>query len=632
MALFGKDQPVPPRDLRSFVASAREIKVSDPNEAQIARRRRKQWQQKAWATFDDVGESKFATNWVAGKVSQVKLFPAIIPPGDTPPVPVTDGAPVEALERLKRPYSSHAHLLHPWAINWLVAGDCSLVGTDKDGASEEWGIYSIDELVPGTNGWEIRDLDETTGRVLTERDYTLRLWIRHPRYRNQADSPFRGILNAADEILWLERMVRGIARSRAALNGLLKVPSELSFGPSDPTESDSAEGIDEDPFIKEFIEAATTAIKEEESAAGTLPLIVRGPAEFLDSLSQLAFDRPFDEQIDVRTERAIRRLAQGLNIPPEVVLGMQDTNHWVAWAIAEDAFKSHLEPFIRMMCDALTVGYFWPALGITRAGPDTPVVWYDPTPIIARPDRAADLKYGHETGAVSDEAWRKGTGIPDTDAPDVEEIVKRMILKRGAIDPYIVEAYLKKVAPELIVVRPQNQQGATPDAPADTGYDAPPSTPTETAPTSPSSRSNTVPVAASLRIQLSGATDAAVRRAIELAGSRIRTRVQKDKAATDDISGTPNLAVPHRLQREKVEQAMNGSYDKIFEGGFSTLREQMFLWADKAGIEGQVITSAWEQMHSELVARCSERMYESCSDMADIVDPVVHRAMVRLGF
>jgi hypothetical protein len=123
-------------------------------------------------------------------------------------------------------------------------------------------------------------------------------------------------------------------------------------------------------------------------------------------------------------DEAIRRLALGLDAPPELLLGTGGMNHWGAWLVMEDVVTTHLEPPLALICDALTTQYLWPVLidqGLTQAQAHEYVIWYDVSDLVVRPNRASDAMALHSKGVISSDALLNATGFDESDAPDLSK-------------------------------------------------------------------------------------------------------------------------------------------------------------------------------------------------------------------
>ena len=94
-------------------------------------------------------------------------------------------------------------------------------------------------------------------------------------------------------------------------------------------------------------------------------------------------------------------------------------------------------------------------------------IWYDPSLVATRNDRAADADSGFEKMAVSYDAWRRAHGFSEADAPDPTEFALRLVLQKGMITPELTEAMLATVSPEIMgKIRDESmQQGGSPIPP-----------------------------------------------------------------------------------------------------------------------------------------------------------------------
>jgi hypothetical protein len=208
----------------------------------------------------------------------------------------------------------------------------------------------------------------------------------------------------------------------------------------------------------------TTPIRDEESASAVVPLIIRGPAELGDKIKQFKFERSFDPALAQRADRVLERILQGLDVPKDVVTGLANVKYSNALQIDEALYKAHIEPLMLLIADALTIVYLRPYLvaqGFSPTEVEKIVIWYDPSAVATRNDRAADADSGFDRGAVSLQTWRRAHGFSEADAPTPTELAIRMLSERGAITPELTEAMLNSIAPELMGAVKQAQQEAS---------------------------------------------------------------------------------------------------------------------------------------------------------------------------
>lgn len=502
MAVFRKGEGFSPAPTplysvpRPLTAAAATLRIDDKREMEQFRDRRSayasKWQGEAWEYYDAIGEIKYAFNLVASVVSRVRLYTAVIDDPAEAPVPIRNSATVDpklagaaerALERLNSAYGGQAGLLRDAALNLNVTGECYLVQRPEligTGLPESWDIRSTDELAVDQQGNVTiiprADLAQAASSnankkgviKLPKNAFVGRIWRSHPRYSEDAESSLKGLLDLCDELLLLNRTFRATARSR--LNaGALYLPDGLSTSasadpdyPYDPADDvvNTPESA-EDEFEDQLIDAMTTPISDESSASAVVPLIIRGPAELGDKIKQFKFERSFDPALAQRADRVLERILQGLDVPKDIVTGLANVRYSNAVQIDESLYKAHIEPLLLLISDALTVVYLRPylvSIGYDAADVQRIVVWFDPSAISTRNDRAADADSGFEKMAISLDTWRRTHGFSDADAPEPTEIALRLLFQRGVITPELSEALLNTIAPDLFGAIRANQQ------------------------------------------------------------------------------------------------------------------------------------------------------------------------------
>lgn len=530
--------------VRNIIGAAKPINLRDSREvARLARRRMGDaWQSEAWEYYDAIGEIKYAFTLVASTLSRVRLYAGQNSDPSQPPTPADPddaggAAAIAALSRLDSAFGGQPGLMRDAALNLCVPGECYLVQIPANkgtGELESWDIRSTDEVEIKADGSIYLVTrpggEEGSRRRLPSNAFIARIWRPHPRYSDESDSSMRGLLDACSELLLLNKTFRATARSR--LNaGLLYLPDGLSVaGAADPDvvpdDEEPEQFVDptlaavdptleeDDDFEEALIEAMTTPIADEESAAAVVPLLVRGPADLGEKLRLIQFERTFDPQLATRADRVLDRIMQGLDVPKDIVSGLANVKYANAIQIDESLIKSHIEPLALLMCDALTVVYLRPALraaGVSEDQVSNYTVWYDASEVTSRPNRAEDSDAGYQKSLISGEAWRREHGFNTGDAPSPEEIAIRLLIDRGPVTPELAEALLNVIAPDVMAkVREASQAsnpaplpedvaqalGATPATPPDAP--APPGAP-EANPTPPGApgtgapRDNTVP-------------------------------------------------------------------------------------------------------------------------------------------
>lgn len=564
-----------------------------------ASRRVEEWQKDAWRLYKEVGEVQHAIDYVANHLSKIRLFGAHVPP-DPRDAPLSDASPIAqaAVNALKTSGGSYSAILREIAINLFVPGECFLVGQGSDNEVESWEVRSTDELSISDNLFLIRDYPGGPRREYTDKDIVvINIMLSDPQWGGLPISPLRGVLASGEEIQRIERVIRAAARSRSAGPGLLLMPEEASFGSLQPTQENSE--TPQDPFMTALIDAMVTPIQDEGSASAVVPMLVRAPGDVLDKIRKVSLAIDIDTEL-IKLDRALTRLAQGLPLPPEIVTGKAGLNHWTGFGVDEAVIHAYVEPLASPIVDALTSEYYLPYLAANgQSDTSSSMLWYDVTPLIARPNRSADADFGLDHNAISDKAWRRIKGLTEEDAPTALEKITRLILQRGSFDPIFTSVILKELgllderapAPINVINQPPSP-GPAPALPAPKTGTPAKNRPTKggaPAPRGPGATASVIIMPAELidaddiagqltaldrdlRIRLQALADAAVTRAMEKACSTILSKLRNHSRLGPVLRDTPKLQAAIRVGRPALEaegihlsDLLNGAFDTIFQ-------------------------------------------------------------------
>lgn len=419
------------------------------------------WQHDAWLMFDEIGELWFAINWMASALSRVRLFAARVTEDSDEPAPVTDGLAAELVAGFAGGAGGQAQFMQRAGSHLALVGDTYIVGRtvrpgdDQDDAApagppergiapiggpdedeqeggdaeadQVWQAYSTEETSYDADTWKIDDGDEKFD--IGPDDLIIRCWRPHPRKYSEAQSPVRPSLPVLRELRGLTMHVSAQVDSRLAGAGILFIPMSATFAsPSAAQSGDAADG--EDPFVRDLLAAMITPIKDRDSAAAVVPLVVKVPDEAIGQVQHISFAGPLDEKAKDLRDEALRRFALGFDMPPEVVLGMSDSNHWSAWQIDQATVRIAVAPLAATICLALTVGWLQPALEAAgEADPDQFMVWFDVGALEQRSDRSADAKELYDRFAIGPDSLRRECGFGEDDAPTSVEMARMVALK-----------------------------------------------------------------------------------------------------------------------------------------------------------------------------------------------------------
>ena len=454
---------------KSMVAAAQNF-TSSSAKKKAKRLRGEDWQSAAWDFFDSVPEYHQGCVISGALLSRAKLYVAERDEEGTWN-PTTDPVAKAALEDLYGGEEGQVEMLRQLGIHLSVAGEGWIVGPSDAEDADDWLVASPTELTSSHNdGYRIDDHDVPAGSLV------LRVFKRHPRRPNKADAPTRSVLPVLSELSQLTKRIAAQIDSRLAGAGILLLPSETSFpasasrtqNPGDPAVTTDAVTGDAQGLADLLFEVAQEAVADPESAAAMMPIIAEAPGEYIGNARHLNFWSELDKGAPALRDELIRRIALGLDIPPEVLLGNAGSNHWNAWLSDENSVKVHAEPLLKLITSSLTTGYLRPALEDEVDDPKRFAILADTSQMRLRPNRSKEALELHDRLLLSPEAALRENGFTDSDVMADSEIVRALIRKvaSGSTTPELVEAALRKAGVQLDVqvqdTRPPAEARPTP--------------------------------------------------------------------------------------------------------------------------------------------------------------------------
>lgn len=403
----------------------------------------------------------------------------------------------------------------------------------NDGERDVWLVLTRDEIKRNGSSVTVTLPDGTRHDIAAGSDTMFRVWNPHPRRAYDADSPVRASMDSLNEIVRTTKTISNASKSRLIGNGVVFVPHEMSLPAANSpiTEDGFSASLTGTPAVQQLQEllfqVAQTAYDDEDSMAALIPMFAGVPGDQVKNVSHLKFDNSVTD-IAIKTRNdAIARLAMGLDVSPERLLGLgKNSNHWTAWSIGEEDVKLHIVPPVEVVCSALTDQVLIPMLEREGIDPALYVIWHDASALTADPDLSAAATNAFDRGVITADAYREFLNLGDT-GYDLNTITgwQQWAQDRVSVDP--------KLLPELMplldtingvveINAPAPGIPAAPEpAPAVTeNPQAPPTEPTdETVDTTAATRS-----VAELAV-----IEVMVGRALELAGKRRRTRADYER-------------------------------------------------------------------------------------------------------
>jgi hypothetical protein len=426
------------------------------------------WQPDAWIFYHTIGEFRYACDLQGSLISRATLFVGREVSGKH--VPEQTGAAVDILSDFFGDADGRAEMLRMAGIHLAVAGEFFIVGyTDPEDGVDVWQIVAATAIKrQGEDGpWSVNNIQIPLD---PKQVYVTRIWRPDPENNELAMSPTRAVLAILGEIHRLTEHVAAQVDSRLAGAGILLMPSDMSL-PTPPAvegaEQKNASTADELMLILQTAMAAS--IQNRGDASALVPIVVTAPAEAIAAVQHMTFWSELDAHaIELRTE-AIRRLALGMDLPPEMLLGMGAGNHWSAWQADESAIKAHSEPLLKLITSSLTAGYLRSTLrdeGVAEEEIGQLSIRADTSEMRLRPNRSKEAMEMYDRGELSGKALLRETGFDSTDAMDDDERASWFLRKvaAGSTTPELVEAALRALKVPLGNIAKPDDSGATTEA------------------------------------------------------------------------------------------------------------------------------------------------------------------------
>jgi hypothetical protein len=273
------------------------------------------------------------------------------------------------------------------AIHLQVAGQFYLIRTPQSQA--------------GKPRWRIirSPLPHDQKKVAEAATAVVQVVIEDPALDERADSPVMAVKDIATELILTRAQARATARNRTAQLLTVLYPKEGA-------------GPDPEAFERKIAKVMMDPLTDEKSASVAVPNLIGWPQQYIDGWKTLDFTGPIDERLHERVDRLIRQLAVGLDITPSLLLGLEDSTHWTAWASQEDNWLGHVEPLAAPVGQAMAAAIAM----LTGADVDAIEITPDPAPLLKRRPAIADVLAAWEAGLVSDEWAREQLGAPESES------------------------------------------------------------------------------------------------------------------------------------------------------------------------------------------------------------------------
>lgn len=534
-----------------------------PATNEYTRRLAMPWQNRALYYTDAIGELHYASQFYSRMLQRLRIYPATL--GEDGEVSeIKAGLPVDILNRVQDPGGGRTALLGMYGKLMFITGEGYLFGRGIGEGREKWSFVWREELRFDDTGkvthvlapqlpykeFNLQD-DSNFEPLAADSAVAYRFWMPSPRFGGWPDSPMRSVLEESEELLVLSRSVLATATSRLVRAPLLCIPEEIAPAPPAPQGDEDPMN---DPFLRDFTAHLERAIEDPALASSLAPYVLYAGAEWIDKIKPVFLHNTDTDYLerDLRTE-CIRRIARGLDLPPEVVEGMSDANHWAAWWISDDMWRSHGAPVAEQFCDDMSESYLRPALEDEGYEDwENVIVAYDASAVVVNPDRSKDADQAWDRGAIGYTAYRAAKNFKEEDAQNEEEHIEWLATKKVQVDEN----------GDIVVdsgndVNPGDEPGPPAGEPGDV------------------SESTGLPASAA---RLQGAAEMALVRCRELAGTRLRSYRTKCPHCLEEVKDVPNALVASTLGRMGLEPLGAPEPRSLVRGGTDSLNEILLSW------------------------------------------------------
>ncbi|AGT12746.1 hypothetical protein PHELEMICH_10 [Mycobacterium phage Phelemich] len=448
------------------------------------------WQTEAWDMLDLVGELRYYVGWRASSCSRVRLVISELDDDGVPTGGVAEDNPdqqklIEVARAIAGGRLGQSQLVKRLVECLTVPGESYIAILLRDDG-EHWLALTREEwkTKPG-GGMDIEMPDGTMHEYAKGVDRFFRVWNPRPRRAKEADSPVRACLDPLREIVRTTKKIKNASKSRLIGNGVVFLPQEMSLPaaqapiaagkPGDPapvyTGSPAAEQLSDLLY-----NVAKVAVDDEDSQAAFIPIFATVPGEHLQKVNHLKFGNEITE-VEIKTRNdAIARLAMGLDVSPERLLGLgTNSNHWSAWQIGDEDVQLHINPVMETICQFINDQVLKRVFEDMGLDPSKYVLWYDASQLTIDPDKSDEATEAHDRGAITSEAYRKYLGLGDESGYDLTTLDGWKLLAQDVVakNPELLQTWLPLLDavadvefPQPVAALPPGEEQPTEENPA----------------------------------------------------------------------------------------------------------------------------------------------------------------------
>jgi hypothetical protein len=453
-----------------------------------------------WEWFDELGEIHFSVTRSARIAGYARFKAVSLSPTSEIVTELESGAAADVASQIVSAHGGVRGLIERFYTQRKVCGDSWLIATRESKTLTGYEFLSPSEFVTNdsttgttnsTYAWRTlptsSSADTNTMRAINRNDVLGRVWQAHPQYIDVADSPLMSMKTECELLRRSTDVLHAKMLNRLTLAGILYVASEIQAVASGDRRTQKP-----DEIVSKIIEIMTSrAMDPDQGAAAAAPILMRGPAAFVDAVKFISEDSDiYANDIAIRAE-LIERILFGLDINKTSTTG-ESQNRFQAWAASDDDRRIAVQPDLEDLCYALNKLVLWPQLRKVQGWDEEMILrtsmWYDLERSQIRANRSDDAKRAAELVLIGDEPAARDLGYGRPELITGDERVRRVgvLTKNPVLALYGTPEY--DLIDWDLVLQTKDQPGPTgdpedsPAGPGDTGGgpdDSDPQTPAE---------------------------------------------------------------------------------------------------------------------------------------------------------
>jgi hypothetical protein len=547
------------------------------------------WQLETMRHYDRCPELRAVANAIASMGSRCELFITKKENGE-PGKKVTEAKIAELSDQIFGGAEERPELIRLAMLNLYAPGEYfQFVETGQGETVDRWMILSVAQIkqAPGEPAleferphkygggkvkyWIPQGKDKAVDAARAKQNTGLlgRCWTPHPQKPDHADSSVRSALTLLNLIEQYDKRSSAQNDSRLAGAGIIFLPDSLDFPRGDDEPSNPGEALE-----ARLADVAGRTLKDQGNARSLVPIFATVRGEDIDKIKWQTFETPLDQETKDRLDQCIRRLALGLDVPPEILLGLGGMNHWGAWQAEASTHTDFVAPLLARVCHCLTETWLQPLLAAMGVDPNEYMVWFDMSPLVVHANRLADAIQLWELGLLSDDAVLEAANFPKTAAHTPESFQKWLITKAILSNPQMLTdpAVTKALGLTFTATAP-----AAPGAPA-----LPPGETQPALEAAPAGGAPQEPPTTAGQLALLAAVEVAALHSLAIAGKKMLTRGVRDDLMTAFAGRTFDLHT--RLQVEDEQHAL-----RLLDGTFDLLPQLAARTGTDPGILGDIL-------------------------------------------